>query len=358
MKKRMVNMELLRIVAMMMVVMLHYLGKGNLLPSLTGSMGVNGYVAWGMESLCIVAVNVYMLISGYFLVESGFKPGRLVELLCQVLFYAILVPVVLVALGIISIDVFSLNHILETVLPVQMVHYWFITAYVIMYLLSPVLSVAAKGMKQEQLRSTIIALLLFFAVSKSILPFQLAVDNKGYDGLWFICVFLVAAYIRLYGLDFFTAKGNGRRGMLCYLTGCVGIFVVMLCVRAVYLKTGSLDHFIQNTYHYNHILNLFAAVSLFYAFYHLKFDGEKWWSRLICKVAPYTLGVYLLHEQLDMRHLWPQCLGATIEENVGLFVLRALFAVVVVFVTGILADMVRGALFGVVKKFVGGVRQK
>lgn len=358
MKKRMVNIELLRIVSMMMVVMLHYLGKGNLLPTLTESMSVNGYVAWGMESLCIVAVNVYMLISGYFLVESGFKPGRLVELLCQVLFYSILVPVVLVVLDIVPASVFSINHILETVLPVQMAHYWFITAYVIMYLLSPVLSTAAKTMKQEQLRNTIIALLLFFSVSKSILPFQLVNDNKGYDGLWFVCVFLVAAYMRLYGLDFFTTKGNGRRGAFCYLAGCVGVYAVMILVRAVYLKTGSLDHFIQDTYHYNHILNLFAAVSLFYAFYHLKFDGEKWWTKLICKVAPYTLGVYLLHEQLDIRFLWPTWLGATLEENIGLFVLRALLAVVVVFIVGILVDMVRGTLFGIVKNILNKKKTK
>lgn len=358
MKKRMVNIELLRIVSMMMVVMLHYLGKGNLLPPLTGSMTVNGYVAWGMESLCIVAVNVYMLISGYFLVESGFKPGRLVELLCQVLFYSILVPIVLMILGIIPASVFGINHILETVLPVQMVHYWFITVYVIMYLLSPVLSTAAKTMKQEQLRNTIVALLLFFSVSKSILPFQLVNDNKGYDGLWFVCVFLVAAYMRLYGLNFFMVKENGRRGTLGYLAGCVGVYAVMLLVRAVYLKTGSLDHFIQNTYHYNHILTLFAAVSLFYAFYHLKFNGEKWWSKLICKVAPYTLGVYLLHEQLDIRFLWPTWLGATLEESVGVFVFRALLAVVVMFVAGILVDMVRGALFGVTKKMLNRKKTK
>ncbi len=357
MKKRMVNIELLRIVSMMMVVMLHYLGKGNLLPPLTGSMTVNGYVAWGMESLCIVAVNVYMLISGYFLVESGFKPGRLVELLCQVLFYAILVPIVLVVLGIVPTNIFGINHILETVLPVQMVHYWFITVYVIMYLLSPVLSTAAKSMKQEQLRSTIVALLLFFSVSKSILPFQLVNDNKGYDGLWFVCVFLVAAYMRLYGLDFFTAKGNGRRGGLCYLAGCVGVYLVMLLVRAVYLKTGSLDHFIQNTYHYNHVLTLFAAVSLFYAFFYLKFDGEKWWSKLICKVAPYTLGVYLLHEQLDVRYLWPQWLGATVDCNVAVLVLRGLLSVLIVFTVGILVDMVRGTVFGAVKKIIRGVKE-
>lgn len=358
MKKRMVNIELLRIVSMMMVVMLHYLGKGNLLSPLTGSMTVNGYVAWGMESLCIVAVNVYMLISGYFLVESGFKPGRLVELLCQVLFYSILVPIVLMILGIIPASVFGINHILETVLPVQMVHYWFITVYVIMYLLSPVLSTAAKAMKQEQLRNTIVALLLFFSVSKSILPFQLVNDNKGYDGLWFVCVFLVAAYMRLYGLNFFMVKGNGRRGTLGYLAGCVGVYAVMLLVRAVYLKTGSLDHFIQNTYHYNHILTLFAAVSLFYAFYHLKFNGEKWWSKLICKVAPYTLGVYLLHEQLDMRYLWPKWLGATAECNVAMLILKSVFSVLIVFAVGIIVDMARGVIFNVVKKIIRSVRER
>ena len=91
MKKRIVSIELLRMLAMMMVVMLHYLDKGNVLPALTDEMGLNGYVAWGLESLSIVAVNVYMLISGYFLVESGFKPGRLVELLCHfILFWCLL----------------------------------------------------------------------------------------------------------------------------------------------------------------------------------------------------------------------------------------------------------------------------
>ena len=346
----MANIELLRIVSMMMVVMLHYLGKGELLPETTGAMNVNGYVAWGMESLCIVAVNVYMLISGYFLVESGFKLHRMAELLCQVLFYTILIPVVLVALGILPTSTFSIYYLLQTLLPVQMEHYWFITAYIIMYLLSPVLSVAAKNMSKERLRGTIIGLLLFFAVSKSVLPFELSVDNKGYDGLWFICVFLVAAYMRLYGIPFFTKKENGRRGLLVYLLGSAGIYGVMLAVRKVYFMTGSLDHFIDSTYHYNHVLNLLAAVGLFYAFSYLRFDGEKLLAKLICKIAPYTLGVYLLHEQMDIRYRWPKWLGASAEGNVLFFVVRSILSVCLVFGVGILVDMVRGALFSVVKK--------
>lgn len=57
--------------------------------------GSAGMLAWGMESLAIVAVNVYMLISGYFLTEGRFRTGRLIQLICQVLFYSILVTAVL-----------------------------------------------------------------------------------------------------------------------------------------------------------------------------------------------------------------------------------------------------------------------
>ena len=96
-KKLMVNLELLRCVAMMMVVVLHFLGKGGLLTGGDRSLSegavaldVTGYTAWLLESLCIVAVNVYMLISGYFLCTGSFKLSASImviyrfSLLCEV----------------------------------------------------------------------------------------------------------------------------------------------------------------------------------------------------------------------------------------------------------------------------------
>ena len=70
-KERMANLEVLRCVAMMMVVVLHYLGKGGLLPDLTAPLSAQDMAAWLLEAICIVAVNVYMMISGYFLCESS-----------------------------------------------------------------------------------------------------------------------------------------------------------------------------------------------------------------------------------------------------------------------------------------------
>ena len=352
MKKRVVSIELLRMLAMMMVVMLHFLDKGGILPDLTKGMAPAGYVAWGMECLSIVAVNVYMLISGYFLVESGFKPGRLAELICQVMFYTVLVPLVLGLCGFVDLSGFTIYNIVLNVLPVQMIQYWFVTAYVIMYLFSPVLGAAVKSMGQKQLQITIAALLTFFSVSKTILPVELAIDNRGNDALWFLCVFLVAAYLRLYGLPFLEGKKGVVRGLALYLTGCAGIYVWMFALRLVYLKTGSLDHLIKIGLDYNHFLNLLAAVGLFYLFKNLKLSAESWWAKLILKVAPYSFGVYLLHEQLQMRYLWPRWFGAGVlaeSGNVILLVAGSILAVLGMYFTGTVVDMGRSMLFGAVK---------
>ena len=353
MKKRIASIELLRILAMMMVVMLHYLSKGGLLTSLTEEFSTGAYIAWLLEAFSIVAVNVYMLISGYFLVESGFKIGRLAELVCQVLFYSLLIPPVLMAVGILEPGQLTVYRLLQYLFPNQMVHYWFITAYVIMYLLSPVLAAGARQLSQKHLRNMILLLLLFFSVSKSLLPVQLEADNQGYDGLWFICVFLVAAYMRLYGIPFLQ---KGKRAVLCYLGSCVLIYGLTMGVRLVYLKTGRLGNFIHVPYDYNHILNLFAAISLFYAFSNCKLSGEKFIGKVILRVAPYTLGVYLLHEHIELRTLWPHWLGATLECSPWTLVLRAFGSVILVFAVGILVDMVRGFLFGTAKKLLSRLR--
>lgn len=73
MKRRAANFELLRIISMMMVVCLHYLSKGNLLPQYIKLNHGSDYLYWLIEALCIVSVNVFVLISGYFLIEKEFN---------------------------------------------------------------------------------------------------------------------------------------------------------------------------------------------------------------------------------------------------------------------------------------------
>lgn len=343
-KEKMANLELLRIVAMLLIVVLHFLGKGGFLTPLTEpSLPRMGYVAWGLEALAIGSLNVYMLLSGYFLIESAFKVKRLLQLLLQVLFYSIVIGVIAAAFGYLPDEGFSIYYLATLCLPISTSHYWFMTAYFFMYLFMPLLAQGARRLTKKQFQTVLVLLLILVCVIKSVVPVKLSTDMQGYDCIWYMCVFLLAAYIRLYGIPFFKSAG---RSVLAYLASGAGVFALALFLRLVYLRTGKLSDMLTVSYNYNHILTLFASVAFFCLFCHMKIK-QGICSRFICRIAPYTLGVYLWHEHIAIRYEWQEWLYAVFgkPDNSIMLVLYALLAAMVVFAIGILIDVLRSLLF-------------
>jgi surface polysaccharide O-acyltransferase-like enzyme len=233
--------------------------------------------------------------------------------------------------------------------------YWFATAYVVLYLLSPLLGTAVRHMSKQQLLLTLGGLLVYFSLFKSILPVRLASDQLGYDALWFICVYLTAAAIRLYGLPGGKLFGSKGRAFCWYLGSCLGLFGLAMVLRQIYFATDLFQDYLTTLFGYNHILNLLGAVGIFYTFLHLRIR-EGMLSKWICRIAPYTFGVYLLHEQVDIRFRWPGWLAAGTGGSVILVLLRCLGSVFLVFTLGIIIDMLRGWIFGLAGRLFGSTR--
>lgn len=334
---RMANLELLRCIAMMMVVALHYLSKGGLLGDLTaGNLSPVGFTAWIPEVFCIVAVNVYMLISGYFLCTSAFKPSRLIQLWLQVWVYSAGIGLLAVFTGILPAGEVDTHYFLSILFPISMGHYWFMTAYVYLYLFLPLIGMAVRRMTKKQMQMALAGLLGIFCVLKSVLPFRLEMDGQGYDCIWYLCVFLAAAYIRRFGLPCLEKR---RRSVCLYVIGCLAVLAEVLCMQQVYLKTGSMGLIMKIATEYNHIFPFTAAVGLFMAFLSLRVSEGP--SKIINRIAPYTLGVYLLHENLGVRYAWQNWFGADRELGRTGLILSLLTAVVIVFAAGILVDFIR-----------------
>lgn len=352
---RMANLELLRCVAMMMVVVLHYLGKGNLLADLTGPQLTGAELAaWLLECFCIVAVNVYMFISGFFLCTSSFKVSRLIQLWLQVWVYSVGIGLVGAFTGVMVGTDVDTHFLLTLLFPVSMGHYWFMTAYIFLYLLLPFVGMAARKMEKRQMQVALALLLLTFCIVKSVLPVRFEMDGQGYDCLWYLCVFLTAAYIRRFGSALFEKRWLGP---VLYVGGCVLIFASTLLLRGIYLRSGSLGRMVKYCMEYNHILPFLAAAGLFFIFYRIKINGKT--AELINRVAPYTLGVYLLHENLGLRYTWQNWFGAgKVAEAManggidacGLLLLWTAVAAAGVFTCGVLTDVVRKQVFGLLHR--------
>lgn len=313
-KKRQLNYELLRIMAMLMIVCLHYLGEGGLLGNPgRADMTAVGYAAWIVEAFCLVAVNVFVLISGYFGVDARgsmtngktitFREvlGKPLKIWKQVFFYSMLFGCGALMIGVQEFDIY---RFFSYCFPIVTEHYWFATAYVILCLLMPFLNAGFHYLNQKEIRYLLIGLLLIFSISKTVIPMQLPWDHYGYDSLWFVVLYLTGAYLKQYGTE---RIPTGWKAFVLYLGSVTAMFASFFLIRMIFLRTGSLEAFINYGYSYNFLFCYTGAVGLF-----LSWKGERTNRVLERFRKPVELfsgaafGVYLIHQHINIRGVWQQ----------------------------------------------------
>ena len=345
-KDKNISYEILRVVSMLMVITLHYLVKGGLLrESLVGASASEG-VFWFLEAACLCCVNVYVLLSGYFLTESNFKIEKVIRLWGQVLFYSILVLLVLAVTGAVDYkDFLNLHELLFYFCPVTMGHYWFATTYLIFYIVSPFLAKGIRSLDKKQ--HGILWLLMFFftCVSKTVVPFELVFDDKGYGILWFIFLFVTASYIRLYGCPAIKGKWSA---LLLYVMSVAGIWLFKYGTSVIVADKGKYEYFSETAVHYNSIFVFGASIGLFMFFGYIK-AKEGLLSSFAVKIAPFTFGVYLLHVHNLLFSRWPEWLK--VGDKYGLFRPVHFVAVILsIFFIGIFVDFIRSLIFSLIIK--------
>ncbi len=341
-KKRQSNIELLRIVTMMMIIMLHLLDKGEVLPWFGDMHTFNDYFSWYVEALCIIAVNVYVFISGYFLLDSKFTFKKLFFIVAQVWFYSVGIFLLCYFTGGIPAEDINIYSLIMMFLPVLDNHYWFATTYVLLFLVFPFLNVLVKGMNEKRHRTLLIVLLIVFSLWVSVLPETFPiVDKSGMDLPWFVVLYFIASYIRLYPDKL---KGKARVYLLTYaLVSAVPLLYARFLV-GINNHFGKLGEYSKMWYQYNAIPVVIMSI-LFFIFF-LKINIK---NKVICNiinfVARATFGVYLIHEHLYVRYRWTSYFDPKKYFDKPYWILRAIGIVIIVFVVCASIDIVRIYLF-------------
>ena len=163
-KSRNVSLDLLRILSMLMIVVLHVNSHGGVLNNVSY---FNVTIARLFESFSLPAVNIFVLISGYFLVDSRFKLSKILKLVLQVWFYSWIICVILFITGWGS---FAAKDVISIAFPISYKEYWFITAYLLMYIMSPVLNILINSLSRNQHKFLMISLLVITSVWHDLVP--------------------------------------------------------------------------------------------------------------------------------------------------------------------------------------------
>ncbi|SFU67757.1 acyltransferase [Butyrivibrio sp. INlla21] len=351
-QKRNANIELLRIVAMLMILTLHFNFQSKALLEPGEPASHVRIFASILEAIAITGVNVYVLISGYFLSASNVKFSKMLQLILQVYFYTLLVSAAMMFVGAYTVrPEDKLDRTLKYLFPISAEHYWFVTAYVIMYALAPVMNAAVNTLKRKQMKAVIIGLLFWFCVIKSVVPVQFGTDRMGYDFGWFICLYLIAAYIRKYNVVIFR---DAKRSAIVFVLSAAVIAVLSLVFYKINYDTGRFNYYAGVPNHYNFIFTLTGALGLFSLFRFMKLK-ENFFAEVIRIIAPYTLGVYLLHMHFEIADRWVEwiehIIGETPLDNVPMYFIHLVVSILIVFFAGIFVDWVRKYVFN----FIGRI---
>lgn len=337
---------------MLMIVCLHYLSKGGALANPKGELTSSGYTAWFIEAFCLSAVNVYVLISGYFGIgdSNASNPTskisiqdvlkRTFRIYLQVWFYSVVIGLLFLLTGQQEFDIYTM---FMYVFPFSTEHYWFATAYLLLTLFMPFLNTGFDRMEKSTVQGVLLCMLAVFSVAKTILPMQLPWDHKGYDALWFVFLYLAGAYIRRYGVKWIT---NRVKAISLYVGSTFIVFMSMLLIRTLYQKTGSLEDFISYGYSYNFFFTFLASVGLFLTFKPKEDEVQKTCNSFLRAVSGATFGVYLIHEHVNLRYLWPSWFQSTkfSVSSIPAFILHMIVTVFVVYIVCSLIEMIRNKI--------------
>ena len=302
------GIELLRIFAMLLVIGVHAFSYGGFFAAATKIGGHVASSALLMKLATRPAVNIFVIITGYFMIHVPFDPKknlrRVGKTYQRILFYSIVLTAIFLLLGpsfwVDRGKVHTLARvILKGLFPASSQTWYFLTNYLLLCLLIPFVNLALQKLTQKQYRALVIGLVLVLSVWVTLVhlkPFKLVIEQFGYaeavrgkQVFHFLFIYILGGYI---GLFF---KKRDKPNPLWLL----GAGAALLLNYAFYTRLPATGY-PEIAIHYANPLLVAEAVFLLLFFKDLHFH-----SRMVNALGGTTLGVYCLTEFRYLRTvLW------------------------------------------------------
>lgn len=322
------TIELLRIICIVIIIITHFCGHGILSQIIITRENYSWQLfvtqllaAWGP-----MANMVFILITGYFMINREMHYKKLFLLIIAMFFYAWVIAAVFYGF---HLEPATFNKIFMAAIPVWTGYNWFVCCYIILFILMPFLNLFLNKLSQRQYIKLVLLTLFLFGIAPTFAGKTYMNDYL----IIFILMYAVGGYISLYGL-----KNNSHHfwswaAICCFIISLASI--VCLNVTGYILGINTL---IVKCQHFIPMLSIFISVSLFMSFLTMK----PFVSTFINRIAGSVLGIYLIHDNPIIRQfVWTDFLPNTDYVNSDRFLAFMVLKVAAVFIICLFIDQLR-----------------
>lgn len=332
------SLDLFRIIIMFMIVFWHAFvyGGARIDIDLTAP---NWYLSKLAMSFLVVHVNCFVLLSGYLNYRKSFSFKKFLRFWAAMCFWSV---VLYIGCTFASGNALSLKELVTSCFPLTQKKYWFMTTYLLMYLLTPLLNFAVNAMDKGKLRMVVLSFFVFYVVLGSVFSWKAFAEMSESSPLFFCFLYLVGAYLAKY------PPHIKIRWAWLYVGICLGTGIYQIILAKIVETYGNtfiadvLNGFVNG---YTSVTSVVGSVALTMTFAGKTLPGNGKTARVLAFFSSLTLGVYLIHDHNSVRGLlWT---AAGLEELQGSMLLlpAALGVSVLIFVACSLLEWGRKKLF-------------
>lgn len=298
-----------RLLCMFLITSIHVFGYSRLLQDgLIPSTHFNFYAVSLISALQILAVNGFVMISAYFLVNKGNALARIVRFELQLVVYSLLIFAVAAPLVIGKTAVSPIHGGLFSLFPVLTQHYWYPVCYLILLVMAPIFNKIINAISRTDHLRLIVALGFICTVFFRLNPFFEAdpyVGHVTHGLLWFFTLYLITAYIKLYPI-----KNTVLFGPVLFSV-CTATVWILTMIR--YNVFGILDAapILRTLFErvdllsYSSLPSLLMAISSFVTFSQIKTRPQGRTVAAFGAVTPSFFAIYLIQEHIMVKDaLW------------------------------------------------------
>lgn len=328
-RARQSGLELLRILCMLFIIADHYAGQSGaaLYDTLPHALFF-ALLGAGSRMGC----SIFVMLGAWFLCTQPFKTRRVLNLWLSLWLYT--VPLTLLCFFVPGSGV-GLGTLRWAIFPVSTKQLWFVAAYLVLLLLSPVLNLLLHTAPRRTLRG----LLWVFGVLLVGYSTLFAEDGVFSDVLWtFAYEYLLVGYLRLY------PHNRLSRILQSWQAPALALLftAALTALRGAALWQGMDGKAMQYLEYYRTALcsapNLLCALAIFFFFKKLNIGSLP----AVNGVASATLGVYIIHQTpAVMGLLWNGIFQSAQHPGSAGY---ALFVIACVYGMGTAIDLVRSRL--------------
>ena len=332
MKQRVLNFEVLRILAMFLIVIWHFLVKGTIHYGGGHEIGYLHdasiynlvlYSIFTVISSC--GVDLFVLISGYFLSTSFvLKFSRVFHIWVITFFYLFFISVFCL---IFYQDEFSCMSLLKDMRPIMGSNYWFIKSYFAMVLLAPFIATTLKNISKK---ATLFLILILFFLGSHYTGDYFDTNN---NLRLFALMFVVAGYIKKYDVPKWLCKNVWY---ILFLIWTIQIIFSLINIYSETSSTGFRGYAVENN-----SVTIFTSILLFIGFKRMNITKSR---KLLESLSQYVFAIYLIHDNNHIADLlWNRWLH--ISTSSPLYPLQLFLIPVIIYLLCVCVDMIRYKLF-------------